>query len=120
MDETKVKNYYGEVDARFRHNLGKPLMKIDLVKLPQAFEFGYPIKPKKIVEEVLKLFEKALDELESIPDLEPLILESLHKAKKNDTYVVTPILLKQAPIPPDENAPTKTYPDENKWVWDLH
>lgn len=66
IDETKVINTYGTCDPRFEKNLGKPLMKIDMVKLPQAFELGYPIKPSKIVDEILKLFSKGIKELQTI------------------------------------------------------
>ena len=34
VNETKVINHYGPVNPRFAKNLGKPLMKIDMVKLP--------------------------------------------------------------------------------------
>jgi len=47
----------------------------------------------------------------------------LHKAKKNETYVLTPYLPNNAPEIPPENPPkftAKRYPEENKWVWDLY
>lgn len=47
-------------------------------------------------------------------------MESLHKAKKNETYVVTPVLLTSEPEAIDPNVMPRRYPDENKWVWDLH
>jgi dynein heavy chain len=86
-------------------------------------EFNYNTPPQRIVKEILGLIEKALEELRNIPDLEPKILESLHKAKKNETYVLTPYLPNNEPEIPPENPQkfsAKRYPEENKWVWDLY
>ena len=96
------------------------LVLIDLVKVTNIEEFNYSIKPEKIVKEILTLLEKALDELKAIPDLEPKIQESLHKAKKNETYVLTPILPKEEPEIPNPSAIPRRYPEDNKWVWDLY
>lgn len=66
------------------------------------------------------IFEKAVEEIKQIPDIEPKILESLHKAKKNETYIITPIFPKKKPKTPNLNTIPKRYPESNKWIWDLN
>lgn len=68
---------------------------------------------------VLSVFEKALEEIAKIPDLEPKIVSELHKSVKAETYIRTPVKPREAPITPDPNARPKKFPDENKWIWDL-
>ena len=104
---------------RFKNNKHNALIKIDLIRVSGLSEFNYSIRPAKIVEEVLNLFAKSLEEMEKIPDLEPKILENLFKARKTATHILTPQLPKSPPIIPDPNEIPKRYPDENKWVWDL-
>jgi dynein heavy chain, axonemal len=64
-------------------------------------------------------FEKGLDEMAKIPDLEPKILADLYKSMKNELYIKTPVKPREKPNIPDPNERPMKFPDENKWVWDL-
>lgn len=119
--QSSVQNIFTrKVPDRFKANAGNTLIKIDLVRTANMNEFNYMTRPAKIVEEVLGLVSKGLEEMEKIPDLEPKILESLFKAKRSASHILTPQLPKSEPTIPDPNERPKRYPDENKWVWDLY
>lgn len=62
---------------------------------------------------ILNCFEKSLEEISKIPDIEPKILSSLYKALKNETYIKTPMKPREKPV---EN---NRIPDENAWIWEL-
>lgn len=79
----------------------------------------YSTNPVNFINMVLSVFEKALEEIAKIPDLEPKIVSELHKSVKAETYIRTPVKPREAPITPDPNARPKKFPDENKWIWDL-
>lgn len=68
---------------------------------------------------VIGCFNKALDEIAKIPDLEPKILSDLYKSVKNDTFIKTPQKPREKPNIPDPEKRPRTYPDENKWIWDM-
>ncbi len=82
-------------------------------------EFNFLFKSDKIKADILSLIQKVIEDLKKIPDLEPKILERLHKAKKNDNFVLTPILSKEKPKTPNPKNIPKRYPDENLWLWEL-
>jgi len=46
--------------------------------------------PIVFINVILQSFDKGLDELAKIPDLEPKILSDLHKSSKLETYVKSP------------------------------
>lgn len=68
---------------------------------------------------IVQTFEKGLEEISKIPDLEPKILADLYKSLKNETYIKVPVKPREKPIDPDPNERPRKYPDENKWIWDL-
>lgn len=111
--ENEIENEYVEGSIR------QPVLSIDFIQVAGKEEFNFLFKPDKIKNDLLNLFEKAVDELKTIPDLEPKILEGLNKAKKTETFILTPILPKKEPEVPDPRNVPKRYADENKWVWDL-
>lgn len=47
-------------------------------------------------------------------------MDALHKAKKSETYVITPTLNKGNPEIPDPEVIPKRYIDENVWLWKLY
>lgn len=71
------------------------------------------------VEVVQQAFNKGLEELSKIPDLEPKILSDLYKSTKLDTPIKSPMKPREKPNDPDPNARPRKYPDENKWLWDM-
>ena len=68
---------------------------------------------------VISTFEKGLEEISKIPDLEPKILVDLNKSLKNETLIRTPYKPLDKPSDPDPNERPRKYPDENKWIWDM-
>jgi dynein heavy chain len=113
VSENQIENDYAE------DSIEQPVLSVDFIQVAGKEEFNYLFKPEKIKNDLLNLFEKAVDELKTIPDLEPKILEGLNKAKKTETFILTPILPKKEPEIPDPRNIPKRYADENKWVWDL-
>jgi dynein heavy chain len=114
VSQNKVDNGFGQAEPM------PPLLSLDLVQVVNKEEFNYLFRPDRIVADILELFEKVVEELKKIPDLEPKILESLHKAKKTETFVITPILPKEKPEVFDPTLVPRRYSDENKWLWDLY
>lgn len=113
VSENEIANEYAEGSVQ------TPVLSVDFIQVAGREEFNYLFKPEKIKLDLLQLFEKAVEELKTIPDLEPKILEGLNKAKKSETFILTPVLPKRAPEVPDPRGVPKRYADENKWVWDL-
>lgn len=124
IDDTNiVRNIYNEetlhLPAKRTH-----LLTIDLHKTVNDDEFVYSTKPKNYVQTILVIFDKALEEMAKINDLEPRILKDLFT--QNNEAVI------KAPMKPRERPKTPTTPkreqkqgrgkiyDENKWVWDLY
>ncbi len=68
---------------------------------------------------VINTFEKALEDIAKIPDLEPKILSDLYKSQKNETFIKSPMKPREKPVTPDPKELPRKYPDENKWIWDL-
>lgn len=114
MSDFQVENYYEENQNKL------PLLQIDMIQVANKNEFNYLSKSEKIKADIVSLIEKVTEELQKIPDLEPKILDKLHKAKKNESYVLTPNLPKEKPQTPNPKAIPKRYPDENLWLWDLY
>lgn len=113
ISEKEINHYYknGQID--------QPILSVDFIQVAGKKEFNFLFKPDKIRNDILSLFEKAIEELKTIPDLEPKVVEQLNKAKKSETYILTSILPKSYPETPDPTIIPKRYCDENKWVWDL-
>lgn len=68
---------------------------------------------------IITLFEKALEEIGKIPDLEPKILPELHASAQKEAHIKAPIKPRERPVTPDPNLRPKKYPDENKWIWEM-
>lgn len=92
---------------------------IDLVKTMNDEEFVYSVNPNNFVRMIINTFDKGLEEIAKIPDIEPKILQDLYKSLKNETYIKTPMKPREKPLIPDPAARPRKYPDENKWIWDL-
>lgn len=92
---------------------------IDLIKTNNDEEFVYSVKPENFSRMITQTFEKGLEEIAKIPDLEPKILSDLYKSLKNETYIKAPMKPREKPIDPDPNERPRKYPDENKWIWDM-
>lgn len=69
---------------------------------------------------VLQTFEKALEEIGKIPQLEPRILSDLYKTQKLDAFLKTPMKPREKLKDPDPNERPLKFPDENKWLWDMY
>ena len=50
---------------------------------------------------IVQTFEKGLEEISKIPDLEPKILADLYKSLKNETYIKVPVKPREKPNDPD-------------------
>jgi dynein heavy chain len=96
----------------------EPLFLLDLVKAKED-EFAFSTAPTSFVNMIVHLFEKPLDDLAKIPDLEPKILSDLYKAIKNETFIKAPMKPREKPVDPDPKVVPRKLPDENKWIWDI-
>lgn len=71
-----------EVDRIKKKKFIEPLFLLDLVKAKED-EFAFSTTPVSFVNMIVHLFEKPLEDVAKIPDLEPKILSDLYKAIKN-------------------------------------
>lgn len=90
-----------------------------MIKTQKDEEFIYSVQPLQFVKMVVQTFEKGLEEIAKIPDLEPKILVDLNKSLKNETYIRTPYKPLDKPNEPDPIERPRKYADENKWIWDM-
>ena len=60
--------------------------------------FVYSTSPENFTNTLLALYDKALEDIAKIPDLEPLILSDLYKSQKNK-FVKAPQKPKEEPVP---------------------
>ena len=57
----------------------KPIFTIDMIKTNDDKEFLYSTSPMNFVNMIIQLFDKTLDEITKVPDLEPKLLTDLYK-----------------------------------------
>lgn len=88
----------------------EPLFLIDLVKAKDD-DFTYSTAPASFVNMIVHLFEKPLEDLAKIPDLEPKILSDLYKQLKNETFIKAPMKPREKPVDPDPNVVPRKLPD---------
>ena len=72
---------------------------------------------------LLQIFDKGLDEISKIPDLEPKILSDLYKSQKNEMFIKAPMKPRDKPLEPTSFRQVfriLQVPDENKWIHDLN
>jgi len=72
---------------------------------------------------LLQIFDKGLDEISKIPDLEPKILSDLYKSQKNEMFIKAPMKPRDKPLEPTSFRQVPEIlqvPDENKWIHDLN
>lgn len=97
-----------------------PLFSVDLIKGPKD-EFTYTVqRPRFYVEQILHIFDRTLEELARIPDLEPRLMSDVIGPMKRDMYLRVPQKPKEKPVQPPVWEKPKRLMDENKWVWDLY
>lgn len=58
----------------------RPLFTLDLNKHPSKDKFKYSTKAKNFVNTLMVIFDKALEDVSKIPNLEPKILADLYKS----------------------------------------
>lgn len=74
----------------------KPIFTIDMIKTNDDKEFLYSTSPMNFVNMIIQLFDKTLDEITKVPDLEPKLLTDLYK-QKTDSFIKTPVKPKEKP-----------------------
>jgi dynein heavy chain len=107
-----------EIDKIKKKSYVEPLFLLDLVKAKED-EFAFSTAPVSFVNMIVHLFEKPLEDVAKIPDLEPKILSDLYKAIKNETFIKAPMKPREKPVDPDPKVVPRKLPDENKWIWDI-
>ena len=111
-----VKNEYANSSAgKKKHK--QPLFSVDLnIK---DFEFSYSIDPQAFINVILSIFDKFLEELQRVPDIEPKFTPDVQSFMRKDQYVKVPKRPKEKPLLPAAWDLSKL-PDENEWIWDLY
>ncbi len=104
------------VEDEQKQEMREPLFTIDLI-IKQGHDLPrYGPDPTTIPKVVLDIFDKGVNELQQISQLEPKVLEGLFK-KQTSLLLKAPIRPKSKPDPslnPDKMV------DENTWVWELY
>jgi len=101
----------------------KALFYIEIYKPDSENEFQYSTTPRLFVQTVLALFERTLDELGRIPDLESRVIPNfyeLNDPRKATGFLKAPKRPKEKPREASGEDKYKQITDENKWVWDLY
>lgn len=93
-----------------------PIFVIDMIKTNDDKEFLYSTNPQSFVNMIIHLFDKTLEEMAKVPDLEPKLLTDLYK-QKTDSYIKTPVKPKERPQTPNPSERPRKFADENKWLW---
>lgn len=102
-------------------NIRKALFQLDMLKTSDDKSFIYSSKdPIIFVKVVLHAFDKGLEEIGKVPDLEPKILQDLYKSSKLETFIKAPMKPREEPIKPNPETRPRKYPDENTWIWEMH
>ena len=114
-----------EVHNRFNKLKGEnpespaPLFLLDLVKAAND-EFTYTVqRPRFFVEQLLQIFDRTLEELAKIPDIEPRVVGDTFGPGRRDLYLTVPQKPKEKPVAHPEWEKPRKLMDENKWLWDL-
>lgn len=81
--------------------------------------FLYSTVPENFVSTLMLIFDKTLEEIAKIADLEPKILSDLYKSQKNETFIKAPMKPREKPVVHEGPDKARKVPDENKWIWDL-
>lgn len=68
----------------------KPLFIIELVKALNDDEFSYSTFIKNFSNTILMIFNKGLEDLSKIPDLEPKLMSELFKGSRSEMYYKVP------------------------------
>ena len=90
-----------------------PLFIVDLIVNNDTPIPKYTTQPDDIVEKILSVFDKGIEELGKITQLEPVLLKRLFKGQNK--FVKAPQRPQQEPGPLDPEK--KKLPDENGWLW---
>jgi dynein heavy chain len=113
---SSVENVYDETKPFHK----VPLFTIDLQRTLNEEDFVYSTVPANFVSTLLLIFDKTLEEVAKIADIEPKILSDLYKSQKNETFIKAPMKPREKPVTPEGAERAKHVPDENKWIWDLY
>ena len=97
-----------------------PLFVVDMIKGAKD-EFMYTVqRPKYFVEQLLHIFDRTLEELARIPDLEPKVMSDSLGPMRRDVFLRVPKRPKEKPVKPPEWEKPRRLIDENEWLWNLY
>ena len=120
QDTNNVKNKFSDSGSDPQQKSPTPLFIVDLIKGPKN-DFTYTVqRPKFYVEQILHIFERTLEELARIPDLEPRLMNERLGNAKRDQFLRVPQKPREKPVEPPIWEKPKQLIDENKWLWDLY
>lgn len=68
----------------------KPLFTLDLQRASNEDDFAYSSYPKNFTNTILLIFNKALDDLNKIPDIEPKLMNEIFKGTRSEMYYKVP------------------------------
>ena len=99
----------------------KALFAIDLMKgINENESFLYSTPPKNAITSTLLIFDRVLDELTRIPDIESKFLqEVLKNPQKHEQFVKTHRRPRLQPEIDPNDPPIKKYSNNEGWLWDL-
>lgn len=89
---------------------------IDLIRSTQEDEFAYSTAPKNFANTIMMVFDRALEELQKMPDIEPKLMTEVFKGSRSEVFVKVPIKNTQQ----DNLTNEQLVWDENAWVTELY
>jgi len=97
-----------------------PLFYVDLIKPYMKEEFAYSALPANFVLAVTDVFDRTLNELAKIPDLEQKVLAELEGPLKAARFMKVPRKPQENPGETPDHEKYKFIVDENKWLYDVY
>ncbi len=101
-----------------------PLFQVNITKKEEK-RVEYTTKPEEIVEELLKIFDEGLEQMQKIPQVEPELLPNLIKKAEDQTIPLKSIVRSKSDTKPIPTSASRIIEgcelnDDTIWIWELY
>ncbi|EGR28020.1 hypothetical protein IMG5_184900 [Ichthyophthirius multifiliis] len=117
--QTQVINLQNVINIYRTEKQQKALFIIDIVKSQTEEEYLYAINPDTYIQNILNFFEKTLQNIKTIPDIESIIMTQLYTSLSSKTYLKTIQKPKEKPFKYGQESKYKNFNQEGTWIWNL-
>ena len=101
-----------------------PLFQVNITKKEDK-RVEFTTKPEELLEEILKIFDEGLEQMQKIPQVEPELLPNLIKKAEDQTIPLKSIVRSKSDTKPIATSPGKIIEgcelnDDTIWIWELY